>query len=159
MVYAKTKSAAAYLSKQVTDGELKKEYICVCAGKMEPDSGTMRDFLFKDSGKNKVFPVKGPRKGAKEAVLDYEVIARTTLEDNGTEATLCLVQLHTGRTHQIRVQFASRKHPLIGDRKYGSRIKAPIALWCGRLSFNVPGEKETRTFTKPAPEVFPFSVF
>jgi 23S rRNA pseudouridine1911/1915/1917 synthase len=158
MVYAKTKTAAANLSRQVTDGSFKKEYICVCVGKLDEKSGTMRDFLFKDSRKNKVFPVKSLRKGAKEAILDYEVLSEKTLQD-GTDISLCSVRLHTGRTHQIRVQFASRKHPLIGDGKYGSRVKAEIALWCKSICFTVPGEKEAREFIKLPHPVFPFSVF
>lgn len=158
MAYAKTKNAAADLSRQVSDGTLKKIYNCVCAGTFEEKTGEMRDFLFKDSRQNKVFPVKGERKGAKEAILRYEVLGEGALGAEGTAVSLCRVELVTGRTHQIRVQFASRRHPLVGDGKYGSRIKSPIALWCRSLSFKVPGEG-MRTFESPCPDVFPFNRF
>ena len=153
MVYAKTKAAAAALSRQVELHELKKEYRCVCAGVPEPRAGQMHDFLFKDSRQNKVFPVKSGRKGAKEALLDYEVLAVSgndrAISEAGeiARAALCRVLLHTGRTHQIRVQFASRKHPLFGDGKYGSREKGALGLFCCSLTFTIPGEHAPRTFT------------
>ena len=153
MVYAKTPHAAAELSRQVQERTFEKEYLCACAGVPEPEKGEMRDFLFKDSRKGKVFPVKGARKGAKEALLDYEVIRSATLDDEQkTQASLCRVILHTGRTHQVRVQFASRKHPLLGDGKYGSRVKGSIHLQCARIAFTHPKTKQRAEFTAPAPE-------
>ena len=153
MVYAKTPHAAAELSRQVQERTFEKEYLCACAGTPEPAKGEMRDFLFKDSRKGKVFPVKGARKGAKEALLDYEVIRTATLDDEQkTQASLCRVLLHTGRTHQVRVQFASRKHPLLGDGKYGSRVKGNIHLQCARIAFTHPKTKKRAEFTAPAPE-------
>lgn len=140
MVYARTKAAAAALSRQVSEGSFHKEYLCVCAGVPQPDVGRMEDWLFKDSRQHKVFPIKKERKGAKKALLDYEVLEKTD------EAALCRVELHTGRTHQIRVQFASRHHPLYGDGKYGSRIKSALGLWCARLEFTLPGESQPRIF-------------
>ena len=153
MVYARNKAAAAALSRQMTDGSFHKEYLCVCAGAPQPDLGTMEDWLFKDNRQHKVFPVKRQRKGAKKALLDYEV-----LEKDG-EAALCRVQLHTGRTHQIRVQFASRQHPLYGDGKYGSRVKCALGLWCARLEFTLPGEKEPRIFFHEPPAQGAFEPF
>ena len=153
MVYAKTKPAAAMLSRQMTDGSFHKEYLCVCAGVPEPAVGTMEDWLFKDSRQHKVFPIKKERKGAKKAVLDYEV-----LEQN-EEAALCRAELRTGRTHQIRVQFASRKHPLYGDGKYGSRIKCALALWCARLEFTLPDETQPRIFFQEPPAAGAFEPF
>lgn len=158
MAFAKNKKAAADLSCQVADGVFKKAYNCVCAGIFEEKTGEMRDFLFKDSRQNKVFPVKGQRKGAKEAILRYQVMAEAKLGAEGTPASLCRVELVTGRTHQIRVQFASRKHPLVGDGKYGSRIKSELALWCRELTFVIPGEG-VKTFEAAYPEVFPFDRF
>ncbi len=153
MVYARTKAAAAALSRQMTDGSFRKEYLCVCAGVPQPDVGTMEDWLFKDSRQHKVFPVKKERKGAKKALLDYEVL------EKNEESALCRVQLHTGRTHQIRVQFASRRHPLYGDGKYGSRIKCALGLWCARLEFTLPGEDQPRIFFQEPPAAGAFEPF
>ena len=103
----------------------------------------MRDLLFKDSLKNKSYVVKRSRKGVKEALLDYKLIN----SKNGL--SLVEILLHTGRTHQIRVQFASRKMPLVGDRKYGSKDNFDnIGLWSYRITFNHPKTKETLTFQK-----------
>ena len=121
MVYARTKAAAAVLSKAVQDGGLVKEYVAKVHG-TPPESGDWTDLLFKDSSKNKVFVVKKMRKGVKEARLEF---ARQG-ED------LVRVRLHTGRSHQIRVQFASRGFPLVGDHKYGARdeAEAPMLFSC-----------------------------
>ena len=135
MVYARNKSAAAALSKAVQEGALVKEYRCVVHG-TPPEGGVLEDFLFKDSSKNKVFVVKKERKGVKKASLEY---ARLTSGD----ASLIHVKLHTGRSHQIRVQFASRGFPLVGDHKYGSRddAAAPMLFSC-RLSFPWKGSQK-----------------
>ena len=128
MVYARTKQAAAQLSKLVQEGQLVKEYRCLVHG-VPPEGGVLEDFLFKDSRKNKVFVVKKERKGVKKASLEY-----TRLTD--TSPSLLHIRLHTGRSHQIRVQFASRGFPLVGDHKYGSRdeAKEPKLFSC-RISF------------------------
>ena len=153
MVYAKTPKAAAALSQQVQDGRFRKEYLCLCAGIPEPCEGEMRDYLFKDSRQGKVFPVKKERKGAKEALLDYCVLDTSVLQDaDKTEIALCRIQLRTGRTHQIRVQFASRKHPLLGDGKYGSRVKGAIALRCAKITFVHPADGKEMEFSANAPE-------
>ena len=133
MVYARTKSAAAALSKAVQEGTLVKEYRALIHG-VPPESGTWQDFLFKDSRKNKVFVVKKERKGVKKASLEF---ARMS----DTDPSLVHIRLHTGRSHQIRVQFASRGFPLVGDHKYGSRDEAtaPMLFSC-RLSFPWKGE-------------------
>ena len=153
MVYARTQQAAAELSRQVRERTFEKEYRCVCAGVPEPARGEMRDFLFKDSKKGKVFPVKSERKGAKEAILEYEVVETGALNDaEKTPVSLCRVLLHTGRTHQVRVQFASRKHPLLGDGKYGSRVKGNIHLQCARIAFTHPKTKKRMEFSAEKPE-------
>ena len=118
-----------------------KEYIAVVHGVPEIPAGEMRDFLFKDSGKNKSFVVKTLRKGAKEALLEYETL-ETRETEKGT-VSLVKIRLHTGRTHQIRVQFSSRQMPLLGDGKYGSTEKdCFIALWSYHLKFNHPVKRE-----------------
>ena len=113
MVFARTKAAAAALSKAVQDGAMVKEYVALVHG-TPPENGDWEDFLFKDSRKNKVFVVKKERKGVKKARLTYRRLT-------AGEASLVRVRLYTGRSHQIRVQFASRGFPLLGDRKYGGR--------------------------------------
>ena len=124
MVYARTKSAAATLSKAIQDDRIVKEYVALVHG-TPPESGDWEDLLFKDSRKNKVFVVKRMRNGVKAARLEY------TLLKNG-EDSLVRIRLHTGRSHQIRVQFSSRGFPLVGDHKYGARddISAPMLFSC-----------------------------
>lgn len=124
MVFARTKAAAATLSKAVQEGTMIKEYLAMVHG-APPEKGDWEDYLFKDSRKNKVFVVKKERKGVKFARLEFD-----RLTDG--EPSLVHIRLHTGRSHQIRVQFASRKYPLVGDHKYGSRDKAeaPMLFSC-----------------------------
>lgn len=175
MVYAKTQKAAAALTKQVAqsqeayavlDGRAEpsqntpsappfiKQYRAVLAGapdELLPEAGVLRDYLFKDSRKGRVFPVSRPRKGVREAVLEYRISAT-----NGT-LSLADITLHTGRTHQIRVQFASRKHPLWGDGKYGSRYKGAIALQSARLCFIHPETGKKLEFSLEVPPQEPWS--
>ena len=128
MVYARTKFAAAQLSKLVQEGQLVKEYRALVHG-TPPESGLLEDFLFKDSRKNKVFVVKKERKGVKKASLEY-----TRLTD--ADPSLVHIRLHTGRSHQIRVQFSSRGFPLVGDRKYGGKDNSPAPmLFSCKLTF------------------------
>ena len=132
MVYARTKTAAASLSKAVQEGLMIKEYVALVHG-MPPETGDWEDFLFKDSRKNKVFVVKRERKGVKKARLEFKRLSEG-------ETSLVHVRLHTGRSHQIRVQFASRGFPLVGDHKYGSRDEATAPkLFSCRLTFPYRG--------------------
>ena len=133
MVYARTKTAAAGLSKAVQEGSMVKEYVAMVHG-TPPESGDWEDFLFKDSRKNKVFVVKKERKGVKKARLDFRRLT-------AGEISLVRIRLHTGRSHQIRVQFSSRGFPLVGDHKYGSRDEAtaPMLFSC-RISFPYKGK-------------------
>ena len=142
MVYARTKQAAAALSKAVQEGTMVKEYVAMVHG-TPPEEGDWEDLLWKDSRKNKVFVVKRPRGGVKKARLEFK-----RLTDG--ETSLVHVRLHTGRSHQIRVQFASRGFPLVGDHKYGSRDEktAPMLFSC-RISF--PYQGETKVFEKMPP--------
>ena len=135
MVFARTKQSAASLSKSVQEGSMVKEYVAMVHG-TPPEKGDWEDFLFKDSRKNKVFVVKKERKGVKKASLDY---TRLT----GASPALLHIRLHTGRSHQIRVQFSSRGFPLVGDHKYGSRddAKAPALFSC-RISFPWKGQEK-----------------
>ena len=147
MVYAKTKSAAASLSAQAGDRTMKKIYLAALHGKPQEESGTMEDLLFFDKSKNKSFVVKKERRGVKKALLNYRVVS----EKNGS--SLIEIELLTGRTHQIRIQFASRKMPLFGDRRYGARDESKIiALWSKELSFLHPVTEERMTFCKLSEE-------
>lgn len=128
MVYAKTKEAAASLSKQIQDGQMVKEYLAMVEG-TPPEEGVLEDLLFKDSRKNKVFVVERKRAGVKAAKLTYKLLA-------AGERSLVHIRLYTGRSHQIRVQFASRGFPLVGDKKYGARGKEKeIGLFSCKLTF------------------------
>ena len=134
MVFAKTAPVAAKLSQAIAGGTLQKEYLAVLGARPKDDSGELFDLLFHDRFKNKTYVVSKERKGVKKASLSYRVVA----EADG----LCLVhvRLHTGRTHQIRVQFASRGMPLVGDGKYGSRKNAASpALWSYALTLPMGG--------------------
>ncbi len=120
MVYARTKNAAAALSRAIQDSAMVKEYVALVHG-VPPESGDWEDLLFKDSSKNKVFVVKRQRAGVKKARLEFRRIKEG-------EMSLVRIRLHTGRSHQIRVQFASRKFPLVGDHKYGSKDEAAAPM-------------------------------
>ncbi len=152
MVYAKTKAAAAKMSEKIAQQtDFTKVYLAICQGELSEAEGTMEDLLFKDSSKNKSFVVKRERKGVKKAVLNYKVLKTAKYE--GKIFSLVSVELKTGRSHQIRVQFASRKHPLLGDRKYGSKEDAPIGLF----SHNI--KTCDLTITKNPPDEFPWNLF
>lgn len=146
MVYAKTKRAAATLSRDIADHQFEKEYLALVHGTPAEPAGEMRDLLFKDSRQNKSFVVARARRGVKEAVLTYEQVNATVID--GEPYTLVRVQLQTGRTHQIRVQFSSRKMPLAGDKKYGGKDGfSSIALWSHRIGFRHPVSREPMTFS------------
>jgi len=152
MVYAKTKSAAAKYSKKIAENtDFTKTYVTVCEGVFEEQSGTMEDLLFKDSRKNKSFVVKKERKGVKKALLTYMVLGTAQYGDK--VCSLVSITLKTGRSHQIRVQFASRKHPLLGDGKYGSKINGDIALFSYKI------ETDGKCFTENPPNVKPWKMF
>ena len=137
MVYARTKQSAASLSKAVQEGSMVKEYVAMVHG-TPPETGDWEDLLWKDSKKNKVYVVKRMRGGVKKARLEFQ---RLTVG----ETSLVRIRLHTGRSHQIRVQFSSRGFPLVGDHKYGSRDEAtaPMLYSC-RITF--PYQGRTKVF-------------
>lgn len=158
MVYAKSDFAAAFLSADIQNKVFQKEYLAVVFGKPSESSGVYKDLLFKDSSKNKSFVVDRMRKGVKEASLEYKVLE--TVETEKGELSLVWIKLHTGRTHQIRVQFSSRKTPLYGDGKYGSCTNEKItALWSFRLSFRHPASKKNVSFSSLPDGVFPWNAF
>ena len=139
MVYARTKEAAARLSDAIARRELKKEYVCIVRGAPGEETGEYRDLLLHDKQRNKVFVVDRMRGGVKEAILTYRVLGKSG------NTSLIRVSLQTGRTHQIRVQFASRKTPLLGDGKYGGG-RGELALWSSYLAFAHPVTGERLVF-------------
>jgi len=146
MVYANTKTAAAKLSSAVQDRTLEKEYLALIHRAPECREGTLKDLLFHDKRQNKTFVVSRERAGVKEAILDYAVQKSLVLDPFG-EVCLVRVKLHTGRTHQIRVQFSHRGHSLLGDGKYGAAgDRCPIALYAARLTFPHPTTGKQMTF-------------
>ena len=137
MVYARAKAAAAALSRAIQEGAMVKEYVALVHG-APPERGDWEDLLWKDSGKNKVFVVKRLRGGVKKARLEYRVLS-------AGECSLVRIRLHTGRSHQIRVQFSSRGFPLVGDHKYGARDSSPAPmLFSCRITF--PWRGQTKDF-------------
>lgn len=153
MVYAKNSKSAAALSKQAEQNTIKKHYYAVVRGAPDEKSGVLKDFLFRDKQKNKTFAVKKMRKGVREASLEYNVI-----EEKDGFALLDIL-LHTGRTHQIRVQFASRKLPLYGDGKYGGG-SGKLALFAHTLEFLHPVSGEKMIFSaKPVKNEYPWNEF
>ncbi len=154
MVFARTSRAAAKLSAQITASTLKKEYLALLSGIPAEPSARLSDLLFYDRQKGKSFVVTKERKGVKRAELTYELLA------TDGERSLVSVNLLTGRTHQIRVQFASRKLPLVGDRRYGAPADgSSIALHSYHLRFAHPtGGREMEFFSAPSrSEFLPFS--
>ncbi len=140
MVFAKKQACAGKLSAMIQSREIEKEYLAVVHGILPEKEGILRDLLYRDVARNKSFVVAHMRKGVKEAELEYRVLE----EVEGM--SLVRVKLHTGRSHQIRVQFSSRGLPLVGDGKYGGG-NGNIALWSYRLAFrhpfrNIPVESE-----------------
>lgn len=159
MLLAKDTRSAAAFSRLVQERDgFCKMYLAVVHGIPEQSEGRFDDLLFKDSQKNKVFIVRRERRGVKKAALEYRVLK--TLEHEGKACSLVLVHLLTGRTHQIRVQFAGRKMPLLGDGKYGSHDnRCETALWSFGLSLKSPVTgKEISTRSLP-PEEYPWNLF
>lgn len=159
MVLSKMQKATGKLSEAIQKREFEKEYIAVIKGVPDEAEGIFKDLLFKDSQKNKTFVVKRERKGVKEASLEYKVLSTAEHPEHG-KISLVLIKLHTGRTHQIRVQFASRKMPLLGDGKYGSRDNhCETALWSRRLFFKHPITGENVEAVSMPPEEYPWNLF
>ena len=149
MVFARTSKAASRLSEAVRNKELNKSYLAIVDGKMEKEKDTFKDYLYKNEKTNTSRIAKPNEKNAKEAILDYEVV----LYNEKINMSVVKVNLHTGRHHQIRVQFASRGHSLNGDQKYGTRGRGKqLCLWAYKLSFMHPVTKELMEF-KSLPKI------
>ena len=152
MVLARNAKAASELSRQIRDGEFGKEYQAVIHGCPEAESGTYVDLLGRDKARKMTFVAPEPAKGVQEAVLDYRVLGKND------EFSRVRIRLHTGRTHQIRVQFASRNMPLVGERKYSQRNDpCELALWSCRLEFVHPKTGERMVFSKEPPAAWPWA--
>ena len=152
MVLARNAKAASELSRQIREDEFQKEYLAVVHGRPAENTGTLRDLLGRDKARKMTYVAQEPAKGVQEAVLDYQVL------NTASGMSRVQIRLHTGRTHQIRVQFASRGMPLVGERKY-SELNDPceIALWSYRIGFTHPKTGERMEFTQEPPEVFPWT--
>lgn len=152
MVLARNPKAASELSRQIREDTFEKEYLAVVHGAPDADSGTLTDLLGRDKARKMTFVATEPAKGVQEAILHYQVAAK-----NDTMAKV-RIRLQTGRTHQIRVQFASRGIPLVGERKYCT-LEDPceIALWSHRIGFIHPTTGERIEFSHEPPNAYPWS--
>ena len=150
IVYALNSRAAAALSKSIQDGAFKKEYLAIVHGNVSPDTDTLVDLLYYDRKRGKSYVVDRKRNGVREASLEYTVIKRENA------LSYLKILLHTGRTHQIRVQFASRSHILVGDRRYGAPKEDgnALALLAHKLTFPHPKTKEIMSFQSESSETF-----
>ena len=155
MVYAKNARSAAVLSAAASGEDMKKTYLAVVEGKPTDASGELTDLLFFDRARDKTYVVDRPRRGVKEARLSYEVKGSTV--QDGRELTLVRVTLYTGRTHQIRAQFAARRLPLYGDVRYGAKTRGTLGLFACSLTFPHPKTGEELTFSaEPSGTPFEF---
>ena len=154
MVVARNARAASELSRQVRENEFEKEYLAVVHGCPLADVGEMRDLLGRDKARKMTFVAREMAKGIQEALLDYAVVGKTD------DLTQVRIRLHTGRTHQIRVQFASRGMPLVGERKYAVQDDpCEIALWSHTIGFTHPVTGQRMQFTHEPPQSYPWSEF
>ena len=152
MVLARTPEAASELSRQIREDMFQKEYLAVVHGSPEADSGRLEDLLLRDKARRMTFVTAEMAKGVQPAALTYQV------QNRKKGMSRVRIQLETGRTHQIRVQFASRNLPLVGERKYAS-LEDPceIALWSYRLAFIHPATGKPMEFIQEPPEIYPWT--
>ena len=156
MVFAKTSKAASRLSEQVRNKSFKKTYRAVIHGTMNKKEDTLKDYLYKNKKTNMVSVVNKNHKEAKNAELDYETL------QSKNNFSLVQIDLKTGRPHQIRVQFASRKHPLFGDQRYGqdvNKVGQHKALWSYKIEITHPTTKEKMEFICEPPKEYPWDLF
>ena len=152
MVVARSAAAASELSRQIREDSFQKEYQAVVHGCVEQQGGRLTDLLLRDKARKMTMVVTEPGKDVQPAALRYQILG------GNQELTRVRIQLETGRTHQIRVQFASRGFPLVGERKY-SELNDPceIALWSYRLAFTHPITGQPMEFVQDPPAVFPWT--
>ena len=152
MVLARNPKAASELSRQIREDGFEKEYLAVAHGCPEAQRGTLRDLLGRDKARKMTFVAPEPAKGVQEAILEYALL------NHAANMSRVRIRLHTGRTHQIRVQFASRGMPLVGERKY-SELNDPceIALWSYRIAFTHPTTGQPMEFIHNPPEIYPWT--
>ena len=153
MLFSRRREVTGKLTAAVAERRVTKEYLAVLRGRPAEDAATLTDLLFRDAAKNKSYVVKRMRKGVREASLEYVTLGSTE------ELTLVRVRLHTGRTHQIRVQFSSRGLPLLGDIRYGSKAPCTTALWSYRMAFTHPVTGKVVDVTCPPPDAWPWTLF
>ena len=153
MLFSRRKEITGKLTALVSQHQITKEYLAVLRGHPEKPADTLTDLLFRDSRTNKSFVVDRMRKGVREATLDYRELGQTA------DFSLVRVKLHTGRTHQIRVQFSHRKLPLLGDIRYGSKADCSTALWSYHLAFTHPVTGKPVDVTCPPPDIYPWDLF
>lgn len=163
MVFAKTKEANAFLSEQIREKQMKKEYYAVICGKPETSTGELRNYLKRLRTINMSKVVQEKSRNVKEAILEYDVLNQVETEEFGV-LSLVKIRLKTGRHHQIRVQFSHANLPLWGDTKYNKAFTkrrgwSQIALWAANLSFKHPTEKKMVTFESRPGEQYPFDLF
>ena len=153
MVLARKSRAASELSRQIREDVFQKEYLAVAHGMVQP-SGTMQDLLLRDKARKMTMVVSQLSKGAQEAILHFQCLSQ---KDGLSKVR---IQLVTGRTHQIRVQFSSRGFPLVGERKYATLDdNCEIALFSAKLSFYHPATGEEMEFTAQPPDEYPWNCF
>ena len=152
MVLARNAKAASELSRQIREYEFEKEYLAVVHGKPQQNVGTLTDLLYRDKARKMTMVAAEPAKGVQEAILDYQV------QNSAHDLSRVRIQLRTGRTHQIRVQFASRNLPLVGERKYAvQEDPCEIALWSHRIAFTHPATGKRVEFSQEPPEIYPWT--
>lgn len=154
MVLARNTSAASELSRQIREDLFDKEYTAVVHGYPQERDGRLCDLLYRDKARKMTFVVKESGKGVQLAALTYQVLS-------GREGmSKVKIQLETGRTHQIRVQFASRGMPLVGERKYSTlEDECEIALWSSHIGFTHPATGERMDFSMNPPDSYPWNCF
>lgn len=156
MVFAKTSKAASRLSDQIRNKTFKKTYRAVIHGTMDKEESILKDYLYKNKKTNMVSVVNKNHKEAKNAELSYKTL------DTKNRLSLVEIDLKTGRPHQIRVQFSSRKHPLFGDQRYGqgvNKVGQQISLWSYKIEIQHPTTKEKMEFICEPPKEYPWNTF
>lgn len=153
MVFARSRVAASLLSQQIREHRFSKEYLAVLCGTPTQPTDTLTDLLARDTRRRVTYVADAPSPDTREARLSYDTV------DSADGLTLVRVRLHTGRTHQIRVQFSSRGLPLLGDIRYGSKADCSTALWSYHMAFTHPVTGRAVDVTCPPPESWPWTLF